>query len=150
MADRAFPATIWRWRRLREASARPRISPKLRTDSTCLQIDLLAGLVKKHLISGGRAGILGLTYKPNTDVVEQAAGYLLAQQLAADGVSVVASDPEGNVTPRRDWTARVVLIDSAEECIRAVRRGCSGHGVAAVQARFPPKRGRAPPKRRAW
>jgi UDPglucose 6-dehydrogenase len=82
-----------------------------------LQIDLLAGLVKKHLISGGRAGILGLTYKPSTDVVEQAAGYLLAQKLAADGVSVLASDPAGNVNAAQGLDGSLVLIDSAEECI---------------------------------
>jgi len=84
----------------------------------CLQIDLLADLVKKHLPAGGRAGILGLTYKPNTDVVERSVGLLLAQQLAADGVSVAASDPEGNRNASQGLDGRVVLIESAEECIR--------------------------------
>ena len=37
--------------------------------------------------------ILGLSYKPNTDVVEQAQGLLLAGKLAADGVDVTVFDP---------------------------------------------------------
>jgi UDPglucose 6-dehydrogenase len=84
----------------------------------CLQIDLLAGLMKKHLPPGGCAGILGLTYKPNTDVVEQSAGILLAQKLAADGISVAASDPAGNLNAAKSLHASVRLVDSAEECVR--------------------------------
>jgi UDPglucose 6-dehydrogenase len=84
----------------------------------CLQIDLLVGLVKKNLPSGGRAGILGLTYKPNTDVVERSVGYLLAQQLATEGVAVVASDPEGNANAAQGLAASVVFVESAEECVR--------------------------------
>ena len=84
----------------------------------CLQIDLLAELMKKHLPPGGRAGILGLTYKPNTDVVEQSAGILLVQKLAAEGISVVASDPAGNSNAAKSLPASVRLLDSPEECIR--------------------------------
>lgn len=83
----------------------------------CLQIDLLAELIKKHLPPGGRAGILGLTYKPNTDVVEQSAGILLAQKLAAEGISVVASDPAGNSNAAKSLPSSVRLLDSPEECI---------------------------------
>ena len=83
----------------------------------CLQIDLLAGLIRQHLPAGGRAGILGLTYKPNTDVVEQSAGILLAQELAAGGVSVIASDPEGNSNAAKSLDGSVRLVDSAEACI---------------------------------
>jgi UDPglucose 6-dehydrogenase len=84
----------------------------------CLQIDLLSDLVKGHLIAGGRAGILGLTYKPNTDVVEQSVGCLLAQRLVADGISVVVSDPEGNRNAAKALSGSVSLLDSAEECVR--------------------------------
>ena len=84
----------------------------------CLQIDLLANLVKKHLSPGGCAGILGLTYKPNTDVVEQSVGFLLAQQLAGQDIPVAAYDPEGNANASRVLDRSVLLVDSAEECIR--------------------------------
>ena len=84
----------------------------------CLQIDLLADLMKKNLRAGGRAGILGLTYKPDTDVVERSVGCLLAQHLASDGVSVVASDPAGNNNASQALDGSVLLVDSAEECIQ--------------------------------
>ena len=84
----------------------------------CLQIEILADLVKQHLGPGGYAGILGLTYKPNTDVVEKSAGFLLAQRLSAEGVRVIASDPEGNANAARDLDKSVQLADSAEDCIQ--------------------------------
>ena len=83
-----------------------------------LQIELLADLVKEHAGANGRAGILGLTYKPQTDVVEESVGCLLAQQLAARGVSVLACDPAGNANASRGLNGSVVLTDSAAECIR--------------------------------
>ena len=53
----------------------------------------LAAKVTDNLPAGGKAVILGLSYKPNTDVVEQAQGLLLAGKLAADGVDVTVFDP---------------------------------------------------------
>jgi UDPglucose 6-dehydrogenase len=82
------------------------------------QIRLLADLVKKHVPRNKRAGILGLSYKPNTDVVEQSVGVLLAQQLAAQGVEVVAHDPAGNRNASQYLGSGVEIVDSAEECIQ--------------------------------
>jgi len=42
------------------------------------------------------AGILGLTYKPNTDVTEEAAGLLLAQELTKRKIRTIAFDPQGH------------------------------------------------------
>src|SRR5579863_1036450 len=50
------------------------------------QVSWLADLVQQNAAPGETVGILGLTYKPGTDVVEQAAGTLLARELAARGV----------------------------------------------------------------
>jgi UDPglucose 6-dehydrogenase len=55
------------------------------------QIKWLADLVGKQV--GATVGILGLTYKPGTDVVEEAAGTLLAQELISRGAHVVVYDP---------------------------------------------------------
>jgi UDPglucose 6-dehydrogenase len=62
-------------------------------------------------------GILGLTYKPGTDVVEQAAGTLLARELAARGVPVLVFDPAGprNVCASLGEQAR--FTDTYKECI---------------------------------
>lgn len=83
----------------------------------CLQIDILADLMVKHAGPRGRAGILGLTYKPQTDVVEESVGLLLAQRLAARQVPVSAFDPAGNANASRVLQDSVVLTNSAVECI---------------------------------
>jgi len=53
----------------------------------------LAEVVKARLRPGGVVGVLGLSYKPNTDVAEQSPGLLLAQRLAGEGIAVALHDP---------------------------------------------------------
>jgi UDPglucose 6-dehydrogenase len=55
------------------------------------QIPWLADLVQQR--AEGAVGILGLTYKAGTDVVEEAAGFLLAKELAFRGIKVLVFDP---------------------------------------------------------
>ena len=82
-----------------------------------MQIGWLAGLVESHLPEEGTAGILGLTYKPDTDVVEQAVGLLLAQELMARGARVLAFDPVENQAAVRRDCGQIALAANAEECI---------------------------------
>jgi len=81
------------------------------------QIQRLADMVQQHLSAGEAAGILGLTYKPNTDVTEEAAGLLLAQELAKRKVRTIAFDPEGHARASVTLGDKVHLAASAEECI---------------------------------
>jgi UDPglucose 6-dehydrogenase len=81
------------------------------------QIQRLADMVQQHLNVGEAAGILGLTYKPNTDVTEEAAGLLLAQELATRKVRTIAFDPEGHARASSTLGDKVHLAASAEECI---------------------------------
>lgn len=78
----------------------------------------LAKLVKSKLPQKGVVGILGLTYKPNTDVVEESQGLLLAQSLLAEGVSVAAYDPAGMTNAQRVLDGAVIFAASAQECIQ--------------------------------
>jgi UDPglucose 6-dehydrogenase len=80
------------------------------------QIAWLADLVEQR--TQGTAGILGLTYKAGTDVVEEAAGFLLAKELAARGVKVIAFDPAYGKNSTRPALDRVCLALSAIECIQ--------------------------------
>jgi UDPglucose 6-dehydrogenase len=80
------------------------------------QIVWLAEEVAKRC--SGRIGILGLTYKPGTDVVEEAAGFLLAQELARRGLSVSAYDP-GFAQSSAHLPAGIAQAASAEACIDA-------------------------------
>jgi UDPglucose 6-dehydrogenase len=83
------------------------------------QVHWLADLVKSHVPLDGVVGILGLTYKPNTDVVEEAFGLLLAQELKRRAVKVVVYDPVGMENARRILGDGVMLAHSAQACIEA-------------------------------
>ncbi|MEM3485867.1 MAG: nucleotide sugar dehydrogenase, partial [Candidatus Methanomethyliaceae archaeon] len=50
------------------------------------QIVRLAEIVLSRLPKGGRVGIMGLSYKPNTDVIEESQGVQLARHLLARGI----------------------------------------------------------------
>ena len=80
------------------------------------QILWLADLVQKRTL--GVAGILGLTYKAGTDVVEGAAGFLLARELGSRGVKVIAYDPAYGHNSTRPALDGVCLAASAQDCIR--------------------------------
>jgi UDPglucose 6-dehydrogenase len=82
-------------------------------------ITRLADMVTGRLAEGGTAGILGLSYKPNTDVVEESAGVYLARALAEQGVPVTVFDPAGMPNARRELEdTDVRFADSTEEAIR--------------------------------
>lgn len=53
----------------------------------------LSAQVVRQLPPGGRVTILGLAYKPDTPVVEQSQGLMLAADLAARGIAVTVFDP---------------------------------------------------------
>jgi UDPglucose 6-dehydrogenase len=82
-----------------------------------LQISWLADLVQHR--TERTAGILGLTYKAGTDVVEEAAGFLLAKELASRGVQVVAFDPAYGKNSPPVSHANLRFAENATECIDA-------------------------------
>ncbi len=81
------------------------------------QIKSLAELVKGHYSGDGAIGILGLTYKPDTDVVEEAFGLLLAQELSASNIPVVVYDPSADAVRALGQNKTVRCAASAQECI---------------------------------
>jgi UDPglucose 6-dehydrogenase len=78
----------------------------------------LADLVRRHLPEAGTAAVLGLSYKPNTDVIEESPGLLLAQTLVGAGVNVVAYDPLALAAAERALGADVAYAESSAEAIR--------------------------------
>lgn len=80
-------------------------------------IERLADLAEKRLPDGGRVAVLGLSYKPNTDVVEEAPGLLLVQVLADRGVDVVAYDPAAGPNAERVLEGRGRVATSVESAL---------------------------------
>ncbi len=76
--------------------------------------DLVCGLAPR-----GTIGILGLTYKPNTDVVDESVGLLLARELAGRKTDVLAHDPLGAQNGAKALGETVRMAASAAECIAA-------------------------------
>ena len=82
-------------------------------------IDQLARLAVNRLPDGGTVGVLGLSYKPNTDVVEESPGLLLARALAEQGVDVVVADPAALPNAQLVLGDLVSWAHSTEECVAA-------------------------------
>jgi UDPglucose 6-dehydrogenase len=81
------------------------------------QIKSLAELVKQHHRGDAPIGILGLTYKPDTDVVEEAFGLLLAKELSASNLPVIVYDPSADAVRALGGCPGVRYAQSAQECI---------------------------------
>jgi UDPglucose 6-dehydrogenase len=81
------------------------------------QIRSVAEIVKSHRSDSQSIGILGLTYKPNTDVVEESFGLLLAQELSSGDLPVIVYDPSSEAIRALGTRKSIRVAASAEQCI---------------------------------
>lgn len=100
----------------RKAGIRAGLTEATHTFNT-QQIDRLAETVLSKLPPDGKVGILGLSYKPNTDVIEESPGVLLARILIGKKVPAVLYDPAACENTRRFLKDRVNFAATAQECI---------------------------------
>ena len=77
----------------------------------------LVKVVKSSLPEQGRVGILGLSYKPDTDVVEESPGVELARLLAGDGIPVTVYDPAAMENAGKILLDSVDFASSTEACV---------------------------------
>jgi UDPglucose 6-dehydrogenase len=82
------------------------------------QVARLKAIVKAHLPEGGTVGVLGLAYKPKTNVMERSQGFELASALLNEKVSVAVYDPAplGNLSELLKGDLRVA--GSVAECVQ--------------------------------
>lgn len=83
------------------------------------QINWLFQLVKSHLKGRKRVGILGISYKPSSNVIEEAPGYLLVKKLIKNNISVNIYDPSIDKTMKSLLGRKVNYKKSAKKCIRS-------------------------------
>jgi len=84
------------------------------------QVSRVASLVRSQL--GGanrRVAILGLSYKPDTNVVEESQGVMLANRLAAEGHSVTVFDPAALENAATFLAASVKSAATIAGCLEA-------------------------------
>jgi UDPglucose 6-dehydrogenase len=80
------------------------------------QVTRLAERILELLPAGGTVGILGLSYKPDTDVIDESQGVMLARQLAREGVRVCAYDPAAMRNAEKVLGSAVTYSESMEAC----------------------------------
>jgi UDPglucose 6-dehydrogenase len=68
-------------------------------------------------VAGVRAAVLGLAYKPDTPVVEEAAGIEIARALAAAGARVRAWDPVAGAEAERALDGAAEVAGSLADCL---------------------------------
>ena len=78
----------------------------------------LLELVRGYLPANGTVGVLGLAYKPGSDVIEHAAGVLLARDLLQQGVPVIAHDPVAMENTQRALGDELMLANTVTNCVR--------------------------------
>ena len=77
----------------------------------------LAARVLSLVPDGGSVAVLGLSYKPDSNVIEESAGFLLAKSLVGSGASVTVHDPLAMEAVRGVLGDAVVYASSVEEAI---------------------------------
>ncbi len=82
------------------------------------QAPRLADTLLSFLPEEGIIGILGLSYKAGTNVVEESQGLALAQYLLARGLPVVVYDPEAMENARSSLNGNVTFARSLKQCVK--------------------------------
>jgi UDPglucose 6-dehydrogenase len=80
------------------------------------QVPRLAELILSRLPEGGTVGILGLSYKPDTEVIEESQGLALAKHLVTAGVKVVVFDPAAMQNARAVLPPQTIFARTTSEC----------------------------------
>ena len=84
------------------------------------QTGRLAAAAARLLDGRSRVGVMGLSYKPGTPVIEESPGVALAARLSEERFEVYVHDPMALAGAMAVLQDKVVPIASAEECIQAV------------------------------
>lgn len=82
------------------------------------QVTRLVNKVTSLLPPEGRVAILGLSYKPDTPVIEESQGVALAAALLRDGFRVSVYDPLAMDAAKSVLGKNVIAAPSAEDCVR--------------------------------
>ena len=84
------------------------------------QVSRLAATVESHLAgTDQRVAVLGLSYKPDTNVVEESQGVMLANRLASDGKFVTVFDPAALDNAATFLAPSVQPAASLSDCVTA-------------------------------
>jgi UDPglucose 6-dehydrogenase len=83
------------------------------------QVERLLRRIGDQSSAGDTVAVLGLSYKPGTNVIEQSQGILLASALSKAGYRVIVHDPAATEAARAVLGSTASYTDSPEEAISA-------------------------------
>ena len=66
---------------------------------------------------GKRVGVLGLAYKPLSQVIEESQGIAIARELARRGATVISYDPLASPIARAELDGAVQVVDRLADCL---------------------------------
>jgi UDPglucose 6-dehydrogenase len=81
--------------------------------------DRVAGMVVRRVEAPGIVAVLGLAYKPGTNVVEESQGVMLAEALVRRRMRVIVFDPAATDMARRVLLDRVEYASTLEDAVHA-------------------------------
>jgi UDPglucose 6-dehydrogenase len=82
------------------------------------QLARLVELVREHATAdANRVGVLGLSYKTDTHVVDESPGLLLANRLARGGFPVTVYDPAANSEAKPQLDPSIAVASSTAACL---------------------------------
>lgn len=79
--------------------------------------DNLVGRLQALIQPGTTVALLGLAYKPHSHVIEESQAIYIAKALSKSGTRVIAYDPLANDMARAELGDKVVILETAAECI---------------------------------
>ncbi len=80
------------------------------------QVVRLSEKVLSLLPKGKKVGILGLSYKPDTNVIEESQGVEIAKNLAEKGIPVLVYDPAAMEPTKQVLGDKVTFVSSLQDC----------------------------------
>ena len=95
----------------------PTVLPEATNTFNRKTVTWLADLVVNKVPEKVRVGILGLAYKPNSDVIEESQGMFLARTLIKAGKKVIVYDPVAIQNAKRVLLEKVSYADSTIQCV---------------------------------
>jgi UDPglucose 6-dehydrogenase len=83
------------------------------------QVERVVKAIEERYPGSGPIGVLGLSYKPETSVVERSQGVTVVGRLLERGREVVAYDPKALASAQAELSQKFIHATSAEACVRA-------------------------------
>jgi len=82
------------------------------------QAKRIGEVLAKRVKRGTKVAVLGLTYKPNTDIVECSQAIDIIRALLREGAAITVYDPKGMNNARRVLDDKVRYASSVRECVK--------------------------------